>query len=138
MASARRHLLDRGGSFHYSGPVKICVIGIPGLPAGKHNLKDPRMDKTHELVEAKKKVYAHVRAGHQHWSPTTKYTVSYKGVGRTLFFGKPLFPKRFFQFFQIEILVWTCVLTTRKILIRYPLSVILEKIQKRLEILTKN
>jgi hypothetical protein len=27
---------------------------------GKHNIKDPRMDKTHQLVEAKKKVYAQV------------------------------------------------------------------------------
>lgn len=40
--------------------MKICVYGIPGIPAGKHNLKDPRMDKTHQLVEAKKKVYAQV------------------------------------------------------------------------------
>lgn len=40
--------------------MKICVIGIPGIPEGKHNIKDPRMDKTHELVEAKKKVYAQV------------------------------------------------------------------------------
>jgi ribosome-binding ATPase YchF (GTP1/OBG family) len=40
--------------------MKICVIGIPGIPAGKHNLKDPRLDKAHELVEAKKKVYAQV------------------------------------------------------------------------------
>ncbi len=40
--------------------MKICVIGIPGVPEGKHNIKDPRMDKTHELVEAKKKVYAQV------------------------------------------------------------------------------
>ena len=40
--------------------MKICVIGIPGIPAGKHNIKDPRMDKAHELVEAKKKVYAQV------------------------------------------------------------------------------
>ena len=40
--------------------MKICVIGVPGIPEGKHNIKDPRMDKTHELVEAKKKVYAQV------------------------------------------------------------------------------
>ncbi len=40
--------------------MKICVCGIPGIPEGKHNIKDPRMDKTHKLVEAKKKVYAQV------------------------------------------------------------------------------
>lgn len=40
--------------------MKICVIGIPGIPEGKHNVKDPRLDKTHELVEAKKKTYAQV------------------------------------------------------------------------------
>ena len=40
--------------------MKICVIGIPGIPEGRHNIKDPRMDKIHELVEAKKKVYAQV------------------------------------------------------------------------------
>jgi hypothetical protein len=40
--------------------MKICVIGVAGIPEGKHNIKDPRMDKAHELVEAKKKVYAQV------------------------------------------------------------------------------
>jgi hypothetical protein len=40
--------------------MKISVCGIPGIPVGKHNIKDPRVDKTHELVEAKKKVYAQV------------------------------------------------------------------------------
>jgi ribosome-binding ATPase YchF (GTP1/OBG family) len=40
--------------------MKICVIGVPGIPLGKHNIKDPRMDQTHALVEAKKKVYAQV------------------------------------------------------------------------------
>lgn len=40
--------------------MRICVCGIPGIPVGKQNIKDPRMDKTHALVEAKKKVYAQV------------------------------------------------------------------------------
>ena len=40
--------------------MKICVIGVAGIPLGKHNIKDPRMDQTHERVEAKKKVYAQV------------------------------------------------------------------------------
>jgi hypothetical protein len=40
--------------------VKICVYGIPGIPVGKHNLKDPRLDQADKLVEAKKKAYAQV------------------------------------------------------------------------------
>ena len=40
--------------------MKLCVIGVPGIPEGKHNIKDPRLDKAHQLVEAKKKVYAQV------------------------------------------------------------------------------
>ena len=40
--------------------MKICVFGIPGIPVGKHNIKDPRLDQADKLVEAKKKVYAQV------------------------------------------------------------------------------
>lgn len=40
--------------------MKICAFGLADLPLGKHNLKDPRLDKAHELVEAKKKAYAQV------------------------------------------------------------------------------
>jgi len=40
--------------------MKICVIGVPGIPVGKHNIKDPRLDQAHERAEAKKKVYAQV------------------------------------------------------------------------------
>jgi ribosome-binding ATPase YchF (GTP1/OBG family) len=40
--------------------MKITVIGVPGVSVGKHNLKDPRLDQAHELVEAKKKTYAQV------------------------------------------------------------------------------
>lgn len=40
--------------------MKISVCGIPAIPEGKCNIKDPRMDQTHKLVEAKKKVYAQV------------------------------------------------------------------------------
>ena len=40
--------------------MKICVFGIPGVPLGKHNLKDPRLDQADKLVEAKKKTYAQV------------------------------------------------------------------------------
>ncbi len=38
--------------------MKICLFGVPGIPLGKHNLKDPRLDQADALVEAKKKTYA--------------------------------------------------------------------------------
>ena len=40
--------------------MKFCLIGIPGIPLGKHNIKDPRLDQADKLVEAKKKAYAQV------------------------------------------------------------------------------
>ena len=40
--------------------MKFCVIGIPELNAGIHNVKDPRLDQADKLVEAKKKVYVQV------------------------------------------------------------------------------
>ena len=40
--------------------MKICLVGIPGLKPGKHNLKDPRLDQADKLVEASKKTYAQV------------------------------------------------------------------------------
>lgn len=40
--------------------IKMAVIGIPGIPPGRHNIKDPRLDQTHKLVEADKKAYAQV------------------------------------------------------------------------------
>lgn len=40
--------------------MKICLFGITGIPLGKHNLKDPRLDQVHQLVEAQKKAYAQV------------------------------------------------------------------------------
>lgn len=40
--------------------MKFCVIGVPGIAIGKHNLKDPRLDEADRLVEAKKKIYAQV------------------------------------------------------------------------------
>src|SRR6266566_2632485 len=43
--------------------MKICVIGIPGIKPGKHNLKDPRLDQADKLVEASKKTYAQVDVG---------------------------------------------------------------------------
>src|SRR5512136_2750495 len=40
--------------------MKICLFGITGVPLGKHNGKDPRLDEADRLVEAKKKVYVQV------------------------------------------------------------------------------
>jgi len=40
--------------------MKICAFGIQGFVLGKHNVKDPRLDQTHKLVEADKKAYAQV------------------------------------------------------------------------------
>jgi len=40
--------------------MKICLFGITGIPAGNHNVKDPRLDQADKLVEAQKKVYAQV------------------------------------------------------------------------------
>ena len=40
--------------------MKIALFGISGIPAGRHNIKDPRLDQADKLVEAKKKTYAQV------------------------------------------------------------------------------
>ena len=40
--------------------MKIALVGIPGVPLGKHNIKDPRLEEANRLIEAKKKVYAQV------------------------------------------------------------------------------
>jgi hypothetical protein len=40
--------------------MKISLFGIQGVPLGKHNVKDPRLDQAHKLVEAQKKTYAQV------------------------------------------------------------------------------
>jgi hypothetical protein len=40
--------------------MKIALFGISDIKVGKHNLKDPRLDKANELVEADKKTYAQV------------------------------------------------------------------------------
>jgi len=38
--------------------MKISLFGVQGIPLGKHNVKDPRLDQAHKLVEAQKKTYA--------------------------------------------------------------------------------
>src|SRR5208283_5155608 len=40
--------------------MKICLFGITGIPTGKHNLKDARLDQADKLVEAQRKTYAQV------------------------------------------------------------------------------
>jgi hypothetical protein len=40
--------------------MKICIIGTPSVPLGRHNLRDPRLDQADRLVEAKKKTYAQI------------------------------------------------------------------------------
>ncbi len=40
--------------------MKVCAFGLTEIPLGQHNIKDPRLDETHKLVEAKKKAYAQV------------------------------------------------------------------------------
>lgn len=40
--------------------MKVCAYGLSGIPPGKHNVKDPRLDLADRLVEAKKKVYAQI------------------------------------------------------------------------------
>ena len=43
--------------------MKIALFGLAGIKTGKHNLKDPRLDETHNLVEATKKLLSHVNGG---------------------------------------------------------------------------
>lgn len=40
--------------------MKLALSGIHGIPLGKRNVKDPRLDETHRLVEADKKTYAQI------------------------------------------------------------------------------
>lgn len=40
--------------------MKIALVGIAGIPLGKHKVKDPRLDQADKLVEADKKTYATV------------------------------------------------------------------------------
>jgi hypothetical protein len=40
--------------------MKISLFGIAGIPLGKYNVKDPRLDQAHKLVEADKKAYVQV------------------------------------------------------------------------------
>ena len=38
--------------------MKVSLIGLTGVPLGKHKVKDARLDQADKLIEAKKKTYA--------------------------------------------------------------------------------
>jgi hypothetical protein len=38
--------------------MKVSLVGLTGVPLGKHKVKDPRMDQVDKLVKADKKTYA--------------------------------------------------------------------------------
>ena len=40
--------------------MKVALVGVIGVPLGKHKVKDPRMDQADRLVKADKKTYASV------------------------------------------------------------------------------
>jgi hypothetical protein len=40
--------------------MKLALSGIAGIPLGKRNIKDPRLDEAHRLVEADKKTYGQI------------------------------------------------------------------------------
>jgi hypothetical protein len=40
--------------------MKVALLGITGVPLGKHNVKDARLDQAHALIDAKKKTYAQI------------------------------------------------------------------------------
>jgi hypothetical protein len=40
--------------------MKISLFGITTVPTGKYNIKDPRLDQVHKLVDADKKTYVQV------------------------------------------------------------------------------
>ncbi len=40
--------------------MKIALVGVEGIPLGKHKVRDPRLDQADKLVKADKKVYATV------------------------------------------------------------------------------
>jgi ribosome-binding ATPase YchF (GTP1/OBG family) len=52
--------LDRTQLRAYAIGMKLCLFGVTGMALGKHNLKDPRLDQVHGLVEAQKKTYAQI------------------------------------------------------------------------------
>ena len=40
--------------------MKVGLVGVAGVPLGKHKVKDPRLDQADKLVKADNKTYAFV------------------------------------------------------------------------------
>ena len=40
--------------------MKIALVGVTGVPLGKHRVRDPRLDQADKLVKADTKTYASV------------------------------------------------------------------------------
>ena len=38
--------------------MKVGLVGVAGVPLGKHKVKDPRLDQADKLVKADHKTYA--------------------------------------------------------------------------------
>ena len=38
--------------------MKVALVGVAGVPLGKHKVKDPRLDQADKLVKADKKTHA--------------------------------------------------------------------------------
>lgn len=60
--------------------MKICLFGVSGVTLGRHNLKDPRLDQAHELVEADKKTYAQVEVVEEKEMPTCDAILTSRGA----------------------------------------------------------
>jgi len=60
--------------------MKVCLVGVSGIPLGRHHVKDARLDQVHKLVEAKKRTYAQVDvAGEEEAVTSDVFVVSASG-----------------------------------------------------------
>src|SRR6185295_4054975 len=60
--------------------MKIALVGITGVPIGKHRVKDPRLDQADKLVKADTKTYAAVDVvGEEEASTADALVVSAEG-----------------------------------------------------------
>ena len=64
--------------------MKVSLFGITGIPIGKHNVKDARLDQIHKMVEAKKKVYVHDEVQVQVQAITQFFNVATSLAGETI------------------------------------------------------
>lgn len=56
--------------------MKIALVGIVGVPLGKHKVKDPRLDRADKLVKADRKTYALVDVVGEEEAPTADAIVA--------------------------------------------------------------